>query len=129
MLHKTKRASDLTTRSRALEEIAEALDLDSAPLRIECFDISHLQGDDVVASMVVFEDGLARKSEYRRFQIKGFEGQDDVRSMHEVITPPLPALPRRRSRRRGSGPRGGRRGERRAGRRGERRRRAPRRAA
>ncbi|MFH8447161.1 excinuclease ABC subunit UvrC [Streptomyces sp. NPDC018026] len=86
VLHKTKRASDLTTRSRALEEIAEALDLDSAPLRIECYDISHLQGDDVVASMVVFEDGLARKSEYRRFQIKGFEGQDDVRSMHEVIT-------------------------------------------
>ncbi|PIM68579.1 excinuclease ABC subunit C [Streptomyces sp. JV178] len=94
VLHKTKRASDLTTRSRALEEIAEALDLDSAPLRIECYDISHLQGDDVVASMVVFEDGLARKSEYRRFQIKGRvgdtqvwhgEGQDDVRSMHEVI--------------------------------------------
>ncbi|WP_433855811.1 excinuclease ABC subunit UvrC [Streptomyces kronopolitis] len=93
-LHKTKRASDLTTRSRALEEIAEALDLDSVPLRIECFDISHLQGDDVVASMVVFEDGLARKSEYRRFQIKGRvgdeqvwhgRGQDDVRSMHEVI--------------------------------------------
>ncbi|MGW3656699.1 excinuclease ABC subunit UvrC [Streptomyces sp. NPDC005151] len=84
-LHKTKRASDLTTRSRALEEITEALGLDTAPLRIECFDISHLQGDDVVASMVVFEDGLARKSEYRRFQIKGFEGQDDVRSMHEVI--------------------------------------------
>jgi excinuclease ABC subunit C len=86
VLHKTKRASDLTTRSRALEEIAEALDLDSAPLRIECYDISHLQGDDVVASMVVFEDGLQRKSEYRRFQIKSFEGQDDVRSMHEVIT-------------------------------------------
>ncbi|MGV9250270.1 excinuclease ABC subunit UvrC [Streptomyces sp. NPDC003697] len=85
-LHKTRRASDLTTRSRALEEIAGALDLDSAPLRIECYDISHLQGDDVVASMVVFEDGLQRKSEYRRFQIKGFEGQDDVRSMHEVIT-------------------------------------------
>ncbi|MCX5379012.1 excinuclease ABC subunit UvrC [Streptomyces sp. NBC_00091] len=85
-LHKTKRASDLTTRSRALEEIAEALELDSAPLRIECFDISHLQGDDVVASMVVFEDGLARKGEYRRFQIKSFEGQDDVRSMHEVVS-------------------------------------------
>ncbi|MEV6674148.1 excinuclease ABC subunit UvrC [Streptomyces sp. NPDC051162] len=93
-LHKTKRASDLTTRSRALEEIAEALGLDSAPLRIECFDISHLQGQDVVASMVVFEDGLARKSEYRRFQITGRvgdtqvwhgEGQDDVRSMHEVV--------------------------------------------
>ncbi|WP_329017076.1 excinuclease ABC subunit UvrC [Streptomyces sp. NBC_00690] len=94
-LHKTKRASDLTTRSRALEEIAEALGLDSAPLRIECFDISHFQGEDVVASMVVFEDGLPRKSEYRRFQIKGRvgdtqvwhgEGQDDVRSMHEVIS-------------------------------------------
>lgn len=85
VLHKTKRASDLTTRSRALEEIAGALGLDSVPLRIECFDISHLQGEDVVASMVVFEDGLARKGEYRRFQIKGFEGQDDVRSMHEVI--------------------------------------------
>lgn len=85
VLHKTKRASDLTTRSRALEEIAGALGLDGVPLRIECFDISHLQGDDVVASMVVFEDGLARKGEYRRFQIKGFEGQDDVRSMHEVI--------------------------------------------
>jgi excinuclease ABC subunit C len=85
-LHKTRRASDLTTRSRALEEIAEALGLDSAPLRIECYDISHLQGDDVVASMVVFEDGLQRKSEYRRFQIKGFAGQDDVRSMHEVIS-------------------------------------------
>ncbi|MFD4541593.1 excinuclease ABC subunit UvrC [Streptomyces bauhiniae] len=86
VLHKTKRASDLTTRSRALEEIADALELDSAPLRIECYDISHLQGDDVVASMVVFEDGLQRKHEYRRFQIKGFAGQDDVRSMHEVIT-------------------------------------------
>ncbi|MEU3567091.1 excinuclease ABC subunit UvrC [Kitasatospora sp. NPDC036755] len=85
-LHKTKRASDLTTRSRALQEIADALELDSVPLRIECYDISHLQGEDVVASMVVFEDGLARKSEYRRFQIRGFEGQDDVRSMHEVIS-------------------------------------------
>ncbi|MGP4115388.1 excinuclease ABC subunit UvrC [Streptomyces sp. 4N509B] len=85
-LHKTKRASDLTTRSRALEEIADALGLDSAPLRIECFDVSHFQGDDVVASMVVFEDGLARKSEYRRFQVKSFAGQDDVRAMHEVVT-------------------------------------------
>ncbi|NJP67672.1 excinuclease ABC subunit UvrC [Streptomyces spiramenti] len=85
-LHKTKRASDLTTRSRALEEIAEALDLESAPLRVECYDISHLQGDDVVGSMVVFEDGLARKSEYRSFTIKGFAGQDDVRAMHEVIS-------------------------------------------
>ncbi|MFC7216595.1 excinuclease ABC subunit UvrC [Streptomyces polyrhachis] len=86
VLHKTKRASDLTTRSRALEEITQALELESAPLRIECYDISHLQGDDVVGSMVVFEDGLARKSEYRRFEIKGFTGQDDVRAMHEVIS-------------------------------------------
>ena len=85
VLHKTKRASDLTTRSQALEEIAEALDLDAAPLRIECFDVSHLQGEDVVASMVVFEDGLPRKSEYRRFQIKSFEGQNDVRAMNEVV--------------------------------------------
>ncbi|MEP7089849.1 MAG: excinuclease ABC subunit UvrC [Nocardioidaceae bacterium] len=85
-LHKTKRASDLTTRNRALEEIQLALDLPTAPLRIECYDISNLQGTEVVASMVVFEDGLARKGEYRRFVIKGVEGQNDVASMHEVIT-------------------------------------------
>jgi excinuclease ABC subunit C len=85
-LHKTKRASDLTTRNRALEEIQQALELPSVPLRIECYDISNLQGTEVVASMVVFEDGLARKSEYRRFVIKGVEGQNDVASMHEVIT-------------------------------------------
>ena len=85
-LHKTKRASDLTTRNRALEEIQVALGLPSAPLRIECYDISNLQGTEVVASMVVFEDGLARKSEYRRFVIKGVDGQNDVASMHEVIT-------------------------------------------
>jgi excinuclease ABC subunit C len=69
MLHKTRRAGDLTARGRALQEIQDALDLDQAPLRIECYDISNLQGTDVVASMVVFEDGLARKSEYRRFAI------------------------------------------------------------
>jgi excinuclease ABC subunit C len=85
-LHKTRRASDLTARSQALEEIQQALDLPSAPLRIECYDVSNLQGTEVVASMVVFEDGLARKSEYRRFVIKGVEGQNDVASMHEVIT-------------------------------------------
>ncbi|KAJ1684246.1 hypothetical protein LUZ63_020539 [Rhynchospora breviuscula] len=85
-LHKTKRASDLTTRNRALEEIREALDLETAPLRIECYDISNLQGTEVVASMVVFEDGLSRKGEYRRFVIRGVEGQNDVASMHEVIT-------------------------------------------
>ena len=86
VLHKTKRASDLTTRGQALEDIAEALGMDQAPLRIECYDISHTQGAEVVASMVVFEDALPRKSEYRRFTIKTVEGQDDVRSMHEVIS-------------------------------------------
>ncbi len=85
-LHKTKRASDLTARSRALAELADALDLPEAPLRIECYDVSNLQGTEVVASMVVFEDGLARKSEYRRFAIKGVEGQDDVASINEVIS-------------------------------------------
>jgi excinuclease ABC subunit C len=85
-LHKTKRASDLTTRNKALEEIQLALGLPTAPLRIECYDISNLQGTEVVASMVVFEDGLARKGEYRRFVIRGVEGQNDVASMHEVIT-------------------------------------------
>ncbi|WP_199486908.1 excinuclease ABC subunit UvrC, partial [Actinomadura logoneensis] len=84
--HKTRRASDLTTRSLALRELQDALELDEAPLRIECYDVSNLQGTNVVASMVVFEDGLARKSEYRRFTIKAVEGQDDVRSIHEVIT-------------------------------------------
>lgn len=85
-LHKTKRASDLTTRNRALEEIQEALGLDEVPLRIECYDVSNLQGTEVVASMVVFEDGLARKGEYRRFVIRGVDGQNDVASMDEVIT-------------------------------------------
>jgi excinuclease ABC subunit C len=85
-LHKTKRASDLTARSRALAEIQEALDLADAPLRIECFDISNLQGTSVVASMVVFEDGLARKAEYRRFAVRGADGTDDVAAMHEVVS-------------------------------------------
>jgi len=84
-LHKTKRASDLTARSLALAELQEALDLPAAPLRIECFDVSHVQGTDVVASMVVFEDGLARKSEYRRFAVRGVDGVDDTASMREVV--------------------------------------------
>jgi excinuclease ABC subunit C len=86
MMHKTKRGTDLTARNQALEEIQRALGLDEAPLRIECYDISNLQGTEVVASMVVFEDGLPRKSEYRRFVIRGVQGQNDVASMHEVIT-------------------------------------------
>ncbi len=97
-LHKTKRASDLTTRNQALEEIQSALELDDVPLRIECYDISNLQGTEIVASMVVFEDGLSRRSEYRRFVIKpdpdqaaaGLSskeiGQNDVAHMHQVIT-------------------------------------------
>jgi excinuclease ABC subunit C len=85
-MHKTKRASDLTTRNLALEEIQTALDLPEAPLRLECYDVSNLQGTEVVASMVVFEDGLPRKSEYRRFVIKGVEGQNDVASIAEVLT-------------------------------------------
>jgi excinuclease ABC subunit C len=89
-LHKTRRGSDLTSRSLALQELQEALGLDEAPLRIECYDVSHLQESDVVASMVVFEDGLARKSEYRRYVIKGQAGRagsgGDVASIHEVIS-------------------------------------------
>jgi excinuclease ABC subunit C len=81
--HKLKRAGDLSTRGKALEEIAEALGMASAPLRIECYDISQIQGTDVVASMVVFEDGLARKSEYRRFAING--ATDDVSALSEVL--------------------------------------------
>jgi excinuclease ABC subunit C len=81
--HKLRRAGDLTARSQALEEIEDALGLPSAPLRIECYDISQIQGTDVVASMVVFEDGLARKSEYRRFIIKG--ATDDVSAIGEVL--------------------------------------------
>lgn len=85
-LHKLRRSSDLSTRSRALAELQEALELPEAPLRIECYDISHTQGSEVVGSMVVFEDGLARKSEYRRFVIRTVEGSNDVAAMHEVIT-------------------------------------------
>ena len=86
--HKLRRAGDLTTRSKALDEISEALGLDTAPLRIECFDVSHIQGTDVVASMVVFEDGLPRKSEYRRFAVRGNpdgSGVDDLAAMSEVM--------------------------------------------
>ncbi len=81
--YKLRRASDLTARSQALADLQEALDMPDAPLRIECFDISHVQGTNVVASMVVFEDGLARKSEYRRFAMR--EGGGDVDWIAEVI--------------------------------------------
>ncbi|HVQ88412.1 MAG TPA: excinuclease ABC subunit UvrC, partial [Actinomycetes bacterium] len=84
-LHKVKRSGDLTTRALALEELREGLGMADAPLRIECFDVSHLSGTDRVASMVVFEDGLPRKSEYRRFSLRG-EGNDDLAAMHEVVS-------------------------------------------
>jgi excinuclease ABC subunit C len=82
--HKLRRAGDLTARSAALSEIQEALGLGTAPLRIECVDVSHVQGSDVVASLVVFEDGLARKSEYRRFAIRDGADGGDVASIAEV---------------------------------------------
>jgi excinuclease ABC subunit C len=81
--HKLKRASDLTARSRALQEVADAVGMPSAPLRIECYDVSQIHGTDVVASMVVFEDGLPRKSEYRRFAVRG--RTDDVSALGEVL--------------------------------------------
>ena len=99
--HKMTRAGDLTARSLALQELQDGLDLLTAPLRIECFDVSHVQGTNVVASMVVFEDGLPRKAEYRRFIVKGAIGSttqtgnqsgdghpqiDDTAAMHEVLT-------------------------------------------
>lgn len=83
--HKLRRAGDLTARSAALQELQDYLALDSAPLRIECVDISHIQGSDVVASLVVFEDGLARKSEYRRFALREAAEEGDVASIAEVV--------------------------------------------
>ena len=89
--HKLRRVGDLTARSKALEELAEALELPTPPLRIECFDVSQMQGTDVVASMVVFEDGLPRKSEYRRFIVRG-DRTDDLSAMREVLTRRLKRL-------------------------------------
>jgi excinuclease ABC subunit C len=85
-LHKTRRAGDLTVRSLALQELQEALDLPVALLRIECFDVSHVQGTNVVASMVVVEDGLPKKSDYRKFSITGPAAADDTAAMRDVLT-------------------------------------------
>jgi excinuclease ABC subunit C len=82
----SKRATDAAVSGKALTEIEEMLSLNRTPLRIECFDISNISGTSVVASMVVFEDGLPKKSEYRRFIIDTSEGWDDTRAMHQVIT-------------------------------------------
>ena len=84
MLYKTRRSADFTARSQALEDIQEALSMADAPLRIECFDVSHLSGTNIVASMVVFEDGLPRKDEYRRFTIP--RSSDDTDSIHQVLS-------------------------------------------
>ena len=84
--HRLKRASDHNTRARALNELQEHLRLPEAPLRIECYDMSHLQGTDYVGSMVVFEDGLPKNRDYRRFKIKSVAGNDDFAAMEEVLT-------------------------------------------
>src|SRR5690625_7624789 len=86
-LHKARRSSDLTSRSQALADLQEALDLESSPLRIECYDISHTGGSHQVGSMVVFEDGLPKKSEYRHFNVRGEDDEgarDDTAAMHDV---------------------------------------------
>ncbi len=90
--HRLRRASDHDSRSRALEDLRRWLELPQAPLRIECYDMSHLQGTDYVGSMVVLEDGLPRKSEYRRFRIRDVAGNDDYAAMEEVLTRRLTAL-------------------------------------
>ena len=85
-LHKTRRAGDLTVRSQALQELQEALELPVPLLRIECYDVSHVQGTNVVASMVVVEDGLPKKSDYRKFSITGAAATDDTAAMRDVLT-------------------------------------------
>ena len=134
MLYKTRRSADFIARSQALNDIQDALGMDDAPLRMECYDVSHLSGTNIVASMVVFEDGLPRKDQYRRFSIP--ESTDDTESIYQVITrrlaylkdarrPPTDADRWSRTSRRGHGAR--RRGRRRSGRGGRGGRRAPRR--
>ncbi|HEY1826726.1 MAG TPA: excinuclease ABC subunit UvrC [Acidimicrobiales bacterium] len=90
--HRLRRASDHNARSKALLELQSALALREAPLRIECYDMSHLQGTDYVGSMVVVEDGLAKRSDYRRFKVKTVHGNDDYAAMEEVLTRRLSAL-------------------------------------
>jgi len=95
--HRLKRASDHNARARALNALQEVLDLPAAPLRIECFDMSHNQGSDYVGSMVVMEDGLAKKSDYRRFKIRESSVNDDLAAMEEVLTRRLTNLLNERS--------------------------------
>ena len=84
--HRLKRSTDHNSRARALNDLQSCLGLPEAPLRIECYDMSHLQGSDYVGSMVVMEDGLPRKSEYRRFKVRTVDGNDDYAAMEEVLT-------------------------------------------
>jgi excinuclease ABC subunit C len=96
--HRLKRASDHNARARALSALQEALDLPDAPLRIECYDMSHIQGSDYVGSMVVMEDGLPKKSDYRRFKIRETAVHDDLAAMEEVLTRRLTHLLHERER-------------------------------
>ena len=96
--HRLKRASDHNARARALNSLQEALGLPEAPLRIECFDMSHIQGSDYVGSMVVVEDALPKKSEYRKFRVREVPGNDDFAAMEEVLTRRLTALMAERER-------------------------------
>src|SRR6202035_1951443 len=96
--HRLKRAPDHTSGARALTALQDALDLPEAPLRIECYDMSHIQGTDYVGSMVVMEDGLPKKSDYRRFKVRTVGGNDDYAAMEEVLTRRLTALIRERDR-------------------------------
>ncbi|HEV7721483.1 MAG TPA: excinuclease ABC subunit C, partial [Iamia sp.] len=89
--HRLRRASDHNARAKALNELQDHLGLPTAPLRIECYDMSHIQGSDYVGSMVVMEDALPKKSEYRRFKIKDVDGNDDFAAMEEVLTRRLTA--------------------------------------
>jgi len=102
--HRLRRATDHNSRARALNELQEHLGLPEAPLRIECYDMSHIQGSDYVGSMVVMEDGLPKKSEYRRFKIKGEQGNDDFAAMEQVLTRRLTAYLAERRRPMSEGP-------------------------
>jgi excinuclease ABC subunit C len=96
--HRLRRSADHNARARALTALQEALGLPESPLRIECFDMSHIQGSDYVGSMVVMEDGLPKKSDYRRFRVRGVAGNDDYAAMEEVLTRRLAALLEERER-------------------------------
>ncbi|MGQ1836978.1 excinuclease ABC subunit UvrC [Kocuria turfanensis] len=106
-LHKSKRAGDITTRSASLQELQEALGIPVPLMRIECYDISHVQGTNVVASMVVFEDGLPRKADYRKFSITGEAARDDTASMYDVISRRFRRHLEEKAQREAAGPRTG----------------------